>query len=246
MLIASRLSESAQKVNRFDAAVTGYLAAVLNGDQPATIARPAKPASRSSYLTTAVTQVNAALADPKVTEPQKQALSAFLIDLQRAGGDQQGAAATAEHMLQAGAAKGDASATAAIAKVKLDAAAAMLQKRDYAGAAAQINEGRAMFVDPKDQVAALYDLAIAENGLALPKSDPAPWKDVALAYMRVVAHFPDNPLAAKSLLATAQIEQHQLSDPAAAKLLYQQIVTQFPNDPAAKSAQEQLQQFPTR
>jgi TolA-binding protein len=27
---------------------------------------------------------------------------------------------------------------------------------------------------------------------------------------------------------------------------HQQIVTQFPNDPAAKSAQEQLQQLPTR
>jgi TolA-binding protein len=72
-------------------------------------------------------------------------------------------------------------------------------------------------------------------------SDTNAWKDVAVAYMRVVANFPDSAQAPKALLSAADIEQHQLSDAQAAKSLYQEIVTRFPNDLAAATARQQLQ-----
>ncbi len=213
---------------------------MLASDNPPTLAKPALPGARSTYLKTAIAQVNAALADGKITPAQKQALSGFLIDLQRATGDQKAAAATADQMLQSGATRGDATAGEAIARLKLDAAAAALQKHDYVGTLAQINANRAIFAEPKDQAQALFDIAEAQAGIADANPAPALWQDVALAYMRIPANFPDDSLAPKALRATAQIEQEKLSDPKAAGLLYQQIIAQYPSDPAAATAKQLL------
>jgi TolA-binding protein len=133
-----------------------------------------------------------------------------------------------------------ATASSAPAQAKLASAAAALQKKDFAGAINEINTNRALFADPQSQSQALFTLADAQAGAAAAKTDTQSWQDAALAYMRVAAHFPDSPLAPRALLQVAQIEQQKLNDAAAARSLYQQIVRQYPNDPAAAAANSQL------
>lgn len=238
--IAYRLLDAAQRTNRFDAAATGYIAAVAMSANPASIAKPALPARGSSYLATAIKQVNAALADASLKPAARQALAAFLLDLQRASGDQQAVNATAEQMLQSSAAAGNTAAASSLVKVKFDAANAALQKADYKTALAQINNNQAIFIDPKDQAQALFMLAQIQRAQTSARSDSEPYKDVAIAYMRVVSHFPDSPQAPQALLQVAGIEQHQLTDPKTAQSLYQQLITQYPNDPAAATAKLEL------
>ena len=97
-----------------------------------------------------------------------------------------------------------------------------------------------MFAEPKEQAQAMFDLAQAQMGLASGKRDAAAWQDAALAYMRVAAHFPQDALAPEAMLATAQIEQQQLSDPKAAALLCQQIIAGYPSDPSVAGAKQML------
>jgi TolA-binding protein len=194
--------------------------------------------------------VNNALATPSLAAAQKQALQAFLLELQRRRNDATGAAKTSEQILQAGAATGaDPNAAAALVKLKLDAATAAIQKKDYPAAVNEITSNARLFTAPRDQAQALYLLAEAKLGVAGSQHEPTAWQDAALAYMRVVAHFketPGAPYVAASLLRTAQIEEH-LNDLPAAKALYDQLAVQFPTDPAAtdaKGASERLKAKP--
>lgn len=242
---AEKLVMAAQAAKRFDAAAQAYIAVAIADPTVASVYKPTMPAGKSTFITTAIADVNNALADPKLTAPQKQALQSFLLDLQRAGGDQQAATQTLGAMLQSGA-SADPNAAAALAKMKLDAAAAALAAKDFAKAKTEIESNRHVFVEAKDQAQALFDLAEAQAGIAQQKANDAnAWKDAALAYMRVVAHFPDgatSALAAQSLLKTAQIEQ-KLNDREAARLLYQQIATQYPSDPSAAAAKDAIAQL---
>jgi hypothetical protein len=131
-------------------------------------------------------------------------------------------------------------AASANVKAKLDAIAAMLTRNEFQPAMTEIHLNRPLFSDPAAQAKALFYLAQAEAGLAAVRSDSQAWQDVALAYMRVVAHFPASPLAPQALLQVAQIEKQQLNDPAAARAIYQQISNQYASDPAAATAKEQL------
>jgi TolA-binding protein len=140
----------------------------------------------------------------------------------------------------AAAPQGAIAAPARDVKAKLDAIAAALARKEYQPAMTEIHMNRPLFADAASQAQALFYLAQAEEGLAAPKNDPQSWQDVALAYMRIVAHFPASPLAPQALLKVAHIEKQQLNDPAAARSLYEQIAAQYPNDPAAAAAKEQL------
>jgi TolA-binding protein len=236
---AQRLIFAAQRANRFDVAVQGYIALVITDPAIAAASKPALPNGQSSFLATAINQVNTALGDAKLAPPQRQALTTFLLDLQRAKGDEKAAAATVEQLLKN---NPDPAAGAAIAKLKLDSAAAALKGNDFAKAKAEITSNRAAFTDPKDQAQALLILAEAQAGTANQSNDANAWKDAALAYMRIVAHFPDSPTAPPALLKTAQIEQ-KLNDLDAARSLYQQLAKQYPSDPSAAAAQAALQQL---
>jgi TolA-binding protein len=236
---AARLVQSATRANRFDAAVTGYVALLLIDPQQASAYKPALPEAKSTYLTTAINDVNAALARAELTAAQKQSLQSFLLELQRARGDKQAAAQTAEQILQSGAASGaDPGAGAALARLRLQTAAAALETKDFAKVVSDISANAAVFVEPRDQATALFYLAEARAGLAAQKNDVPSWQDAALAYMRVVAHFEEAegaPYVARSLLKTAEI-QEKLNDPASARTLYEQVVKQYPADPAATAA----------
>ncbi|HEV2292824.1 MAG TPA: hypothetical protein VGR35_03160 [Tepidisphaeraceae bacterium] len=240
--VATRLLTAAQKANRFDAAATAFVSAVLSG-APAP-AKPAMPDAKSTYLAAAAKEVEAALQSPKLAADQRQALLSFLLDLHRTGGDQKAMAEVLEQMVKAGAtASNDPAAAGALARMKLDVAAVAIDARQYKKAIDQINASRNVFTDIKDQAQALFLLAQATEGLA--GDDPTALQDAALAYMRVVAHFkdaPGRPHVVESLMNTASILERTKNSRAALEL-YQQVAAQYPDDPAAAVAQEHAQRL---
>jgi len=239
-----RLIIAAQKANRFDAAAGAYVGLVLADPAVAGGIKLTLPDERSTFLTSALKDVASALADPALSPAQRKLLLQFQLDLQRAKKDQAGAARTAEQLLQSGAAAGgDPNAAAALVKLKLDQAALSLQKREYAKVITEIKSAAPSFTEPTDQAHALLMIADAQSGLAGAANTLPAWQDAALAYMRVVAHFKDNtalaPQVAKAMLRAGQIEE-QLKDRDAAKLLYDQLIAQYPSDPSAAEAKAGL------
>ncbi len=241
--VAGRLLTAAEKAGRFDAAATAFVTAVL-GTSKAAPAKPGMPDAKSSYLATAVQEVETALANAKLSPDQRQALLSFLLDLHRTRDDQKAMAEVLEQMVKAGAvAANDPAAAGALARMKLDVAAIAIDDRQYKKAIDAINGSRGIFVDQKDQAKALFLLAQATEGLA--GEDPPALHDAALAYMRVVAHCkdaPGQPHVVESLMKTAAILERTKHNQAALEL-YQQIAAQFPQDPAAPAAREHAQRL---
>jgi len=242
-----RLLVVAQKSGRFDAAVAAYIARVMS-DNPASVPRPQLPESQSSYLDTAAADVNTALQNPKLSDEQRVVLLSFLLDLQRARKDVRAADVVAQRLDEALAKDPNSpQAGRAIARRKLQAAQAALDKKDFKQAIAEIDAAKSQLTDPPQQADALYLLAEAKFGLAAGAKDPAALQDAALAFMRVVAHFkdqPDRPHVAQAMLRTGQICE-QTGDFSGARAIYNQLVQQYPDDPnvpAAKQALDRLKQ----
>jgi TolA-binding protein len=194
--------------------------------------------------------VNAALGASNLTDEQRIALLSFLVDVQRARKDaaaEQQAAAKLDEVLAKD--PRNPAAGQAIARRVLQSAQRSLDAKDYPKVIAEIDQNRAAFTEPMQQAEALWDLAEARLGLAQPKKDPNALRDAALAYMRIVAHFgelPNKPRVAAALLKTAAIEE-QLGERDEALRLYQQVASQFPDDPiAAPAAKENAQRLTTR
>jgi TolA-binding protein len=241
--VARRLLTAAEKVNRFDAAATAYIAAVLGKGKPP--AKPAMPDAKSTYLASAAKEVDVALQNAKLSAGQRQALLSFLLDLHRARNDQKAMAEVMEQMVKAGAvAANDPAAAGALARMKLDVAAVAIDGKQYKKALDEINGSRNVFTEPGDQAQALFLLAQAQEGLA--GEDATALADAALAYMRVVAHCKDvngaKPQVVESLMRTASILERTKNSKAALEL-YQQVATQYADDPAAAKAQESVQRL---
>jgi TolA-binding protein len=240
--VAGRLLTAAEKAKRFDAAATAYVTAILGGGKPP--AKPAMPDAKSTYLATAAKEVEGALQNPKLSADQRQALLSFLLDLHRTRNDQKGMAEVMQQLQKAGAlAANDPAAAGALARMKLDVASVALDARQYKKALDEINANRAIFVNPSDQAQALFLLAQAQEGLA--GEDANALADAALAYMRVVAHckdVPGKPRVAESLMKTASILERTKNAKAALEL-YQQVTSQFADDPAAAQARESAQRL---
>jgi TolA-binding protein len=234
--------------------VAAYISRVMS-ENPAAVPRPQLPDQRSSYLETAVADVNAALSNPKVKDDQRIALLSFLVDLQHARNDG-GAADAAAQKLDEILAKypNNPLAARAIARRRLQAAQTALEKKDYRNALAEIDAARGQITDPSAQADAMYVIAEARFGMASaarqnPPStaDVTALQDAALAYMRVVAHFkdlPDRPHVAASLLRTGEICE-MIGDRSGAARAYTQLVQQYPDDPnvpAAKQGIDRLKQ----
>lgn len=250
--ITNRLSQAATKANRFDAAVVGFIDSVMRDPARATDNRPALPDAKSSYLNSAVTEINNALANPQLTPAQKQVLLSFQLDIHRARKDQKATADTMSEIMKlseaAGAKSGTPGATnagatgAQLARLKLDLASVALDGKQYQKAIDEITANKAVFVEPRDQADALFCIAEAKHGLASAGSDAAALKDAAIAYMRVVANFKDaqgKPHVAESLLNSAIIEE-QLNAADDAARLYDQVATQYNDTPAAAKARDAL------
>jgi TolA-binding protein len=240
----------ADKTGRFDAAVAAYITRVTSDGNPSSVQRPQLPDSQSSYLDTAAADVNTALQNPKLTDPQRIAPLSFLVDLQRARKDTRAADTVAQRLDEILAKDpNNPQAARAIARRKLQSAQTALERKDFKQAIAEIEAGRAQFTDSLQQADALYLLAEAKFGLASSSTaaDKSELQDAALAFMRVVAHFkdqPDRPRVAQAMLRTGQILE-QVGDAGGARAIYNQLVQQYPDDPnvpAARAGLDRLKQ----
>jgi hypothetical protein len=109
-------------------------------------------------------------------------------------------------------------------------AKAALAAKNYPGAVTAIEQNRALFTTPDQQLDALYTLAEAKAAQA---ADAAKKQDAAIAYMRVVAHFNDRQdiRVVEALMKTAMLLE-QLGQPTEAAGLYAQVAV----DPRAKGS----------
>ena len=244
-----RLIESANKAGRFDAAASGYIALVQKDPNLAARQKPQMPDAGSTYLETAAEDANKALQNSRLSEQQQLALLNFLLEIHRTRNDTAAAGQVAEQMAKLGGgagAGGEAQApVGAVADMKLGLAKVALDNKEYDKALKEIEDNRAIFTDPKQQADALYVIAEAKNGLLGSSDDPEALKDVALAYMRVVAHFKDQPNAphvAESLFKTAQVME-RLKDERSAVALYQQLANEYAESPLATKAKEQVERL---
>jgi tetratricopeptide (TPR) repeat protein len=241
----ARLIDAANKSGRFDAAVTAYVAILLKDPAAAAALKPALPTERSTYLDTAVTDVTTALGTKGINDAQRQALLTFLMDLHRARKDKTAEEKVAEQLDELLVKDpNNPAAGQAIARRKLMSAARAIEAKDYRKALADIDAARDKFTEPPQQADALFYTAEAKYGLTDPKNADA-LKDAALAYMRVVAHFknePGAPHVAESLVKVAQIHE-QLGEAQTAANLYEQVASQFKDDPAAQIARQSLQRL---
>jgi TolA-binding protein len=204
--------------------------------------------------------VKKGLGNSKLNESQKEALNAFLLEIQLAKGDTKAAGETAAKVGGAGAGAGTAAgagaglgaaaggadntvAAAARATGKIASNKLALSEKKYDKVLKDLEESRELFVEPADQAEVLFMLAEARSGLA--GDDEQKLKDAALEYMRVVAHFKDAqdaPHVAESLFKTAQILE-KLKDAKTAQDTYQQVATQYPNSAVAAQAKENAERI---
>lgn len=235
---SARLIEAANKSSRFDAAITAYVAMVQKDPALAARYKPALPDAKSTYLDTAVKDIEAALAT-KLSDEQKLPLLTYLVDIHRLRKDrvaEDKVAAQLDELLAKD--PSNPAAAASMVRRKLQTAQKSLDSGDFAKAISEIDQNRALFVDPQQQADALFLIAEARNGIAQKSKSPDDLKDAAIAYMRVVANFKDlpaRPHVVECLMKTALIYE-QLNDPATAARVFEQITTQFPDDPLAAEA----------
>lgn len=240
---SARLLESAGKAGRFDAAVRAFVELARKSPQAAEAMELPMPAANSAYLSDAIKLVHEASIDPKASAPAQAVLLKTLVKLNNAKGDEKGAAAAAERLvqLQAQLDPNSPEARRAVVLLKLKNLRVALAGKEYAKVVQTIREEGAVITEPADQAEALYCLAEAQAGLAANRTDPETWKEVALAYMRVVAHAPANaPQVPQALLKVADIHAQRLGDKPAATALYKQIQAQYPDQEAAKEAGKKL------
>jgi tetratricopeptide (TPR) repeat protein len=243
---AQRLVVAADKAGRFDAAVTGYIALVARSPQLAASNKPKLVQNDPKALSAAVKEVETAENDPTLKNNQKVMLLSFLLELHRATGDTKAASEVAEQLLNLNA--GDPSnpaAAMALADLKINLAHLAIDEKQYDKALADIEQNRGLFNDPAQQVAALYCIAEAKNGLAADKTDEKTLNDVALSYMRVATFGKDlagAPHVADSLIKTAAVLE-RLKRPAEAQDLYEQVAAAYPKTPAGDAAQAAVQRL---
>lgn len=239
---AQRLVESANKSNQFDAAVLAL--ATLAERSPETAARISltMPKADSTFLPEAISAVDAAIGSAKRNET-KEVLLKLLRDLYAARNDVKGATDAAERLVQVQAAINPNSPAAQRAAIlqRLRALHVALEAKEYDKVIAAVEKDSAGIIDPGDQADALLCLAEAKAGKAGAAADAATWKEVALAYMRVVANAPaGSPQAADALLRTAAIHSAKLGEKNTAIQIYRQIIDEYKGQEAAKSAEAEL------
>jgi len=242
--VALRLLESAGRANRFDMAVTAYIAVASKSPAYAISHKPALPDAKSTFLDTALGQLDIALAHGPMADEQKQALLWLELDICRARNDTAKSAEIAKKLaaLKPTDTTPAPDPTLLLADLKLNSANAAIKKGDYAKAIAEVESAKSAFVDPAHQADALFCLAQARLGLARQNKSPDALKDAALAYLRVAAQMQDNPPAPhvpESLLAAASIME-QLDDRAGAVRLYQEIISRYNTHAEAVTAKQAI------
>ena len=237
--ILPRMLESANKSGKFDVAVSSYIALVRKDVQGAQKARPTPPEDAVAELATAVTQLSAASNDATLSKGAKQALQSLLLEVYRAQNDLVSAAKLGEQILKSGTMDmNDPAAIRLAGDVRIGLARVALADKQYDKAQAQIEGGKELFVDPRQQAAAWYCLAQAMDGKAGAKPDASAAKDIAIAYMRVVAMSrltSETPHVVDSLYRVAQLHE-MFGDLKGAMAIYSDITQTDAEQPLGKAA----------
>ncbi len=245
---SARLKDAALKSGRFDAVADAQIEQILK-DPRAAKNKIQMPAADSTYLDTAIGNVSTALQQAGITDAQKIGLLTFQSDLYHAKKDDASAdklQAQIDDLLAKN--PNDPAAAGAVVRRKLLNASKFLEAKDYQKAIDEITPAKSQITDPSQQADALFDLAEAQFGLASASKNTDALKDAGIAYMRVVAHFkdqPGKPHVAESLVKTGEVYE-ALGDTKTAQQVYEQVASQYKDDPAAKVAQENLQRLKPR
>jgi hypothetical protein len=240
-----RLVEAANKGVRLDLAVTGFVSLAERSPESAARLKLAMPKPDSTYLPEAITAVDAAIGRAKRNET-KEVLLRLLGDLYAARNDAKGAADAAARLVEIQAAINPNSPAAQRAAIlqKLRGLHVALEAKDYDKVIAVVEKDSAGIVEAADQADALMCLAEARAGKAGGSGDKNTWKEVALAYMRVVAHAPaGTPQAAEALLKTAAIHQAHLDEKNTAIQIYKQVIEEYKGQEPARSAEAELRKL---
>ena len=237
--ILPRLLDSANKSGKFDVAVSSYIALVRKDVQAAQKARPTPPEEPVTQLAAAVTELSRASNDATLPKGAKQALQSLLLEVYRAQKDLASATKLGEQILKSGTMDmNDPAAIRLAGDVRIGLARVAMANKEYDKALAQIEGGKELFVETRQQVVALYCLAQAMDGKAGAKPDANAAKDIALAYMRVVAVArltTQAPHVVESLYRVAQL--HELfGDPKGAMATYSDITQTYAEQPLGKAA----------
>ena len=232
----SRLVQAASKSGDFGDSVMVFLSNVQKTPDTAGKSKPQISGATPPQLDAAIASVRAALADTKVE--QKQVLLPFLIELYNAKKD---TASAQQAMTELTKLNPSAANTAEVKQAKidlaLDQARQALAQKSYANAISAIESNASLFTDVSQQAEAMWILAEAKGATA---SDDAALKDAALAYMRIVANFkllPTAPHVPDALFKTAEIEE-KLKDKKSAAAIYNQIATDYKDQPIAQAARQ--------
>ncbi len=210
---APRLMLAASKVpNNFPVAANAYAQLALRDPVAAADRKPVVPADKAQVAKAIP------LVERIFNTKQTDQLRGFLGEMYIANGDM----ARATALLNAIPA-GSKSPTLALLQAK-----AAIATKNYPAAIAAIEQNKALFVMPDQQIDALYTLAEAKAATA---TDATKKQDAAIAYMRVVAHFNDRAdiRVVESLMKTAALLE-AIGQPTEAAGLY----TQVAGDPRAK------------
>ena len=244
---AGRLATSAGRAGSFQQAAAGYVALV--GIDPAAAADNVPEVSAQSApdaLAAARAEVEQALAGGSLNEDQRQALLTFQLRLANAAGDAEAAGRIVQQLGTAmgGTAPNDEAGRRLFAQIQLGKAQLALDGGDPETAAAAINDHGGVFEQPEAQQRALMLLARVEEAQAdAAGGGQDALLDAALAYMKVVALFGDDPRAGEvpeALLRVGLIhERLGLADDAAA--VYRDLVQNHAQSAAAVEAQRRLE-----
>lgn len=237
---APRLLESAKRANRFDGAVSAFVALV--GVDPALAAR-AKPSAEGvgrALLDEAVV----VLADARKAAGSREAatLLALELDVHRARGDADAVTRTIEQLVaNEDALLADPGLRQVLADIRIGQAEAFIAANQPGQAVTALRDALAATADD-DRLSTIRRLTAETLELiARRKNDRPAWQDAALAHLAVVAHAPaGDTSAADALLRAGRIHESQLSDPATAARLYRQVVDAFAGTPAATTAARRL------
>lgn len=235
-----RMLVSADRAGKFDLAVSAFVQILSRDAGQAMKLRP-RPGEETpaGALTAAAGELAKVSAGAAWTNTQKLALQSLLMDTQRVQGDLAGAAKLSEQLLRSAVLdKADPASARVVADVYIGSARLALAQKDYVRVISLIEQQKAMFTEASQQVEALYCLAAARDGQlgASPSADAL--KDLAIAYMRVVAvgrGISDRRYLPEALLRVGEL-QEQLGDNAAAATLYAEVAGEYKDSPAAARA----------
>lgn len=227
-----RLVESANKSNRFDLVVTGYLQVLLKDEAMVKGMVLTMPAADSQFLPAAIGQVKSTYTNAKMTQGQQLAVVDLWIKLAEAKRDP-----VEKQAALAALGKVDPN-NPRVKEIELQKLVGtlhdQLKAKEYAKVVDQIRRDSDKFTTGELQGEALFCFAEARAGLA---STADQWKDAAIDYLRVAATFPaEMPRVSESLLKAADILENKVKDAKAALTVYKKVAAEYAKQPAGQQA----------